>query len=67
MRQDINEPSPVRLTGHRARIRRYRSHHRRIDYVPSLEVGIIIIHPLKMGTDRCLAGVCIRTQGGGAR
>lgn len=38
MRQETNEPSPGRLTGNRARVRRYRANHRRIDYVPSPDV-----------------------------
>jgi len=57
MRQETHEPSPVRLTGNRARVRRYRANHRRIDYVPSPDVWIIIDHHLKIGTDPCLAGV----------
>lgn len=57
MRQETNEPSPVRLTGNRARVRRYRAHHRRIDYVPSSDVWTIIAHHLKNGTDPYLAGV----------
>ena len=44
-------------TGNRARVRRYRTTHRRIDYVPSPDVMPIIAHHLKIGTDRCLAGV----------
>jgi hypothetical protein len=47
----------VRLTGNRARVRRYRTLHRRIDYVPSHDVLPIIQHYLKIGTDPCLAGV----------
>jgi hypothetical protein len=57
MRQETNEPSPVRLTGNRARVRRYRTNHRRIDYVPSPDVWTIIQHHFKMRTDPCLAGV----------
>jgi hypothetical protein len=57
MRQDANEPSPVRLTGNRARVRRYRDRHRRLDYVPSPDVWTIINHHLMIGTDSCLAGV----------
>ena len=45
------------LTGNRARVRRYRSRHRRIDYVPSFDVLPIIQHHLDIGTDPCLAGV----------
>ena len=47
----------VKLTGHRARVQRYRSIHRGIDYVPSHDVLPIIAHHLKNGTDTCLAGV----------
>lgn len=47
----------TRPTGNRARVRRYRACHCRIDYVPSLDVWPIIHHHLKIGTDRCLAGV----------
>ena len=39
------------LTGNRARVRRYRVLHRRIDYVPSSDVLRIIQHHLKVGTD----------------
>jgi hypothetical protein len=49
--------SSTRLTGNRARVRRYRAMHRRIDYVPSSDVLRIIQHHLKIGTDPCLAGV----------
>lgn len=35
----------VRLTGNRARVRRYRAVHRRFDYVPSPDVLPIIEHP----------------------
>jgi hypothetical protein len=45
------------LTGNRARVRRYRTLHRRIDYVPSFDVLSIIQHHLNIGTDRCLVGV----------
>ncbi len=44
-------------TGNQARVRRYRATHRRIDYAPSPDVLPIIEHHLKIGTDRCLAGV----------
>ncbi len=47
----------VRLTGNQARVRRYRAHHRRFDYVPSPDVLSIIEHHLKIGTDCCVAGV----------
>ena len=47
----------ARLTGNRARVRRYRATHRRIDYVPSPDVLAIIEHHLKIGRDSCLAGV----------
>ena len=50
----------VRLTGNRARVRRYRTTHRRFDYVPSPDVLPIIQHHLKIGTDRCVAGVIDR-------
>jgi hypothetical protein len=45
------------LTGNKARVRRYRTIHRRIDYIPTPDVLQIIEHHLKMGTDPCLAGV----------
>lgn len=45
------------LTGNRARVRRYRATHRRIDYTPSFDVLPIIEHHLKIGTDRWVAGV----------
>jgi hypothetical protein len=49
--------NPTKETGNRVRVRRYRATHRRIDYVPSCDVLPIIDHHLKIGTDRCLAGV----------
>ena len=45
------------LTGNLNRVRHYRAVHRRIDYVPSHDVLPIIEHHLKIGTDRCVAGV----------
>ena len=47
----------VKLTGNRARVRRYRAVHRRFDYVPSPDVLPIIEHHLNIGTDCCVAGV----------
>ena len=47
----------IKLTGNRARVRRYRAVHRRFDYVPSPDVLQIIEHHLSIGTDVCLAGV----------
>ena len=47
----------VSLRGNRARVQRYRTLHRRIDYVPSHDVLPIIQYYLKIGTDPCLAGV----------
>ncbi len=47
----------MRLTGNRARVRRYRECHRRIDYVPGPDALRIIQHYLEIGTDPCLAGV----------
>ena len=38
----------VRLTGNRARVRRYRTTHRRFDYVPSPDTLAIIEHQAKM-------------------
>jgi len=65
MRKETNEPSTIRPTGNRARVRRYRARHRRLDYVPSPDVWTIIGHHVKIGTDPCLAGVVdylIRTR-----
>ena len=45
------------IGGNLARVRRYRSIHRRIDYVPSPDVLPIIEHHLKLGTDAFLGGV----------
>lgn len=45
------------ITGNKTRVRRYRAIHRRIDYVPSPDVLMIIDHHLKTGTDPCIAGV----------
>ena len=47
----------IRLTGNRARVRRYRTTPRRFDYIPSPDVPPIIQHHLKIETDRCMAGV----------
>ena len=44
-------------TGNKARVRRYRAIHRRIDYTPTPDVLQIIEHHLKLGTDPCFAGV----------
>jgi hypothetical protein len=49
--------SSTRMTANRARVRRYRTGHRRIDYVPSPDVLPIIEHHLKLGTDAFLGGV----------
>ena len=49
--------STARVTGNRSRVRRYRSIHRRIDYVPSPDVLTIIQHHLKTRKDPYLAGV----------
>ena len=57
MNQETRTMTTVRLTGNRARVRRYRTTHRRFDYVPSPDVLPIIQHHLKIGTDRCVAGV----------
>lgn len=57
MEQKMSGATSTRPTGNRARVRRYRAHHRRIDYVPSPDVWPIIQHHLKIGTDPCLAGV----------
>ncbi len=57
MDQKMNATTSTRQTGNRARVRRYRTYHRRIDYVPSPDVLPIIYHYLKVGTDPCLAGV----------
>jgi hypothetical protein len=47
----------TKITGNLARVRRYRSLHRRVDYVPAADVLPIIEHHMKLGTDGCLAGV----------
>jgi hypothetical protein len=57
MKEDQTISSTARLGGNRARVRRYRSLHRRIDYVPSPDVLPIIQHHLKIGNDPCLAGL----------
>lgn len=57
MTQDPTISTTGRLSGNRARVRRYRTLHRRIDYVPSPDVLPIIQHHLKIGRDPYLAGV----------
>jgi hypothetical protein len=57
MNEGFTVSSTDRLTGNLARVRRYRTLHRRIDYVPSPDVLPIIQHHLKIGRDRYLAGV----------
>ena len=47
----------ARPTGNKARVHRYRTLHRRIDYVPTSDVLAIIDHHLKIGTDPCFSGV----------
>ena len=44
-------------TGNTARVRRYRARHRRIDYVPSPAVLVIIDAWLKAKLNNCKAGV----------
>lgn len=41
----------------RARVRRYRSEHKRIDFVPSPDVLEIIEHHFRAGMDSCWVGV----------
>jgi hypothetical protein len=57
MKEGLTLSSTARLTGNRARVRRYRSLHRRIDYVPSPDALAIIQHHLKSEMDPYLAGV----------
>jgi hypothetical protein len=57
MEEGFTVSSTAWLTGNRARVRRYRGMHRRIDYVPSHDVLAIIQHYVKIGKDPCLAGV----------
>lgn len=47
-------------TGNRARVHRYRTTHRRIDYVPSAEALKVINARLSQGLDNCAAGVIDR-------
>ena len=56
MKEVLTSSSIARLTGNRARVRRYRAMHRRIDYVPSFDVLPIIQHHLNIATDPYLAG-----------
>ena len=49
--------NPTEIRGNRARVRRYRSLHRRVNYVPSPDVLPIIEHHLAIGTDLTRAGV----------
>ena len=57
MKEGFAVSSTAPLTGNRARVRRYRARHRRIDYVPTSDVLRIIQHHMNIGTDPCLAGV----------
>ena len=57
MKEGFTVSSTARLTGNQARVRRYRTLHRRIDYVPSPDALAIIQHHLKSGMDPYLAGV----------
>ena len=57
MKQAQRIPMPDRPTGNKARVRKYRGAHRRIDYVPSPDVWTIIDHHLQIGTDPCFSGV----------
>ena len=47
----------VNETGNKARVRRYRASHRRLDYTPSPDVQAIIEHHIAIRTDPCIAGV----------
>jgi len=49
--------SEAAATGNRARVRRYRSNHRRIDYVPAADVLKIVEAWLAKGLNNCHAGV----------
>jgi hypothetical protein len=57
MKQEVAATMSVRPSGNKARVRRYRACHPRIDYAPSPDVLPIIYHYIKVGTDPCLAGV----------
>jgi hypothetical protein len=46
-----------KINGNRERVRRFRSIHRRIDYVPSPDVLPIIEHYVMKRTDPCIVGV----------
>lgn len=50
------QPKAVAI-GNRARVQRYRSKHRRIDYVPSFDAVKVIEIWLSRGLDNCHAGV----------
>ena len=41
----------------RVRVQKYRATHRRIDYVPSPSVLVVIERHLDAGLDNCIAGV----------
>lgn len=47
----------AKLVANKARVKRYRAIHRRIDYTPASDVLPIIQHHLRIGTDPCLVGV----------
>ncbi len=54
-------------TGNRARVRRYRALHRRIDYSPSPAALAMLEAHLAAGMDNCLAGVIDRLVMAGHR
>ena len=55
--QLTTEPNPDRATGNRARVRRYRAKHKRIEYIPSADVLAMIEAWRARGLDNCTSGV----------
>lgn len=58
--QPTTEPNPDPATGNRARVRRYRAKHRRIEYIPSPAALAIIEAWCARKLDNCTSGVMDR-------
>ncbi len=57
MKADESIEVPLAAKGNRARVARYRSRNRRIDYAPAADVMRMVEQHLGSGLDGCLVGV----------
>lgn len=61
------EPTSDPVTGNRARVRRYRDKHRRIEYIPSPDVLAMIEAWRARELDNCTSGVIDRLLRAGSK